>query len=166
MTTVTTTMSCNSHTPTHMLQTQGRPTTKKETLCSSCCFSFPPSFDFLESNNKQTMLCRLSSARSLAATSYSSSSRVVPRLLSTTAHKEPLVKTTRHHSLPIAVVSLNAPPVNALSPELVKQLLSELVTLQDTPAVRGIVLTSTAKGIFSAGVRCCQVENKKKILES
>ena len=165
MTTVTTTMSCNSHTPTHMLQTQGRPTTKKETLCSSCCFSFPPSFDFLESNNKQTMLCRLSSARSLAATS-SSSSRVVPRLLSTTAHKEPLVKTTRHHSLPIAVVSLNAPPVNALSPELVKQLLSELVTLQDTPAVRGIVLTSTAKGIFSAGVRCCQVENKKKILES
>jgi len=97
------------------------------------------------------MLCRLSSARSLAM----STSRVIHarQLSSIPQHKEPLVKTTKHHSLPIAVVSLNSPPVNALSPELVKELLSELVTLEATPAVRGIVLTSSAKGIFSAGVR-------------
>jgi len=50
----------------------------------------------------------------------------------------------------IAVVTMNAPPVNAQSREFVEELISVFDELNETPTVRVIVLTGAGK-IFSAG---------------
>jgi enoyl-CoA hydratase len=50
----------------------------------------------------------------------------------------------------VAVVTMDAPPVNAQSREFVEELIATFDELNETPAARVIVLTGTAK-IFSAG---------------
>jgi enoyl-CoA hydratase len=59
-----------------------------------------------------------------------------------------LIKTTIEDH--IAVVTMDAPPVNAQSREFVEELISVFDELNETPAVRVIVLTGAGK-VFSAG---------------
>lgn len=47
---------------------------------------------------------------------------------------------------------LNAPPVNALTPELMKELRKEIEKVEADHTVRGLVLASSSKNCFSAGV--------------
>jgi enoyl-CoA hydratase len=50
----------------------------------------------------------------------------------------------------VAVVTMDAPPVNAQSREFVEELISVFDELNETPAVRAIILTGAGK-VFSAG---------------
>lgn len=59
-----------------------------------------------------------------------------------------LIKTTIENH--VAVVTMDAPPVNAQSREFVEELISVFDTLNETPTVRAIVLTGAGK-VFSAG---------------
>jgi enoyl-CoA hydratase len=59
-----------------------------------------------------------------------------------------LIKTTIADH--VAVVTMDAPPVNAQSREFVEELISVFDELNETPAVRCIVLTGAGK-VFSAG---------------
>lgn len=59
-----------------------------------------------------------------------------------------LIKTTIENH--IAVVTMDAPPVNAQSREFVEELISVFDELNETPTVRVIVLTGAGK-VFSAG---------------
>jgi hypothetical protein len=51
-----------------------------------------------------------------------------------------------------ASVQLHAPPVNALSTPLLRELLGTLRELDEDKSVRGLVLGSAVPGIFSAGI--------------
>jgi enoyl-CoA hydratase len=59
-----------------------------------------------------------------------------------------LIKTTIANH--VAVVTMDAPPVNAQSREFVEELISVFDELNETPAVRCIILTGAGK-VFSAG---------------
>jgi len=52
----------------------------------------------------------------------------------------------------IALVNLHSKPVNALSSELMEELLATLQELDEDESVRGFVLGSALPGVFSAGI--------------
>lgn len=52
----------------------------------------------------------------------------------------------------VAVMKLRNPPVNSLSLELLTELVISLEKLEHDKAIRGVVLTSDVRGVFSAGL--------------
>ncbi|KAI8870764.1 ClpP/crotonase [Ramicandelaber brevisporus] len=80
------------------------------------------------------------------------------RFKSSSSSSLPPVTVTKHALFPdkkepvIAVVSLARPPANAANAELISSLLHHLKTLEADKSVRGFVLASEVKGIYSAGI--------------
>ena len=59
----------------------------------------------------------------------------------------------------IAVLKMNAPPINALSSNLLKELEESIQTLEQNEDIRGMILTSAKPGIFSAGLNLFELYN-------
>lgn len=79
------------------------------------------------------------------------------RAFSSTAIDEPPPPSPRHLQVHrrdegIALVNLHSKPVNALSSELMEELLATLQELDEDESVRGFVLGSALPGVFSAGI--------------
>ncbi len=60
---------------------------------------------------------------------------------------------------PVAVIKLDNPPVNALTLPLLTQLSDKLKELNESSSVAGIVLASSLKGVFSAGIELNELYN-------
>jgi enoyl-CoA hydratase/carnithine racemase len=51
----------------------------------------------------------------------------------------------------VAVITLNRPPANAISPDLVRELEAAVVEVETDPAVRAVILTGAGERIFCGG---------------
>jgi len=62
----------------------------------------------------------------------------------------------------VAIVKMNAPPINALSRQFLKELEDSIDALEKDEDVRAMVLTSQNPGIFSAGLDIFEMYGKDK----
>lgn len=82
------------------------------------------------------------------------------RACSTSAVSENLVLTQVDDKTGIATVTLNRPPVNSLNLELLQAISQTLDDLQNNKS-RGMILTSSSKNVFSAGLDIMEMYKPK-----
>lgn len=83
--------------------------------------------------------------------------RIASRCMSSGANNG-LVSVDLNEKTGISVVTLNRPPVNSLNLELLKDIASTLDDLESSRS-RGMILTSSSKTVFSAGLDITEMHN-------
>jgi len=60
----------------------------------------------------------------------------------------------------IAIVKMNAPPINAMSSKFLKDLQNTIINLENNEDIRALILTSANQGVFSAGLDITEMWRK------
>ena len=121
---------------------------------------FQPACRFLSTSRRvcSPLLSGVAGPRRVAAAAAAGAARVHSSAATGVAAASPATKTapawtiSPSHVPGVSLLSLDAPPVNALTREVIKELITRLTMLRGSEGVKAVVLTSRRPGVFSAGL--------------